>query len=357
MYYPVPDLSKAELVEGLKEHLQRERTSMVDTIEWLIYVNRYKHFISEGYYSLYDYLERGFGMTANQAFKRHTVVRQVDFFPDLMQHLRSGALSLSHIVVLAGHLTEANYEVIVPLVLGQSVVEAKRVVSAIGRDGEPTGLKPGYVLNLQISEEMRERLLRMRALFHNKGESVSFEELIDVALTEWLQRHDPVLRAQRALERREKKRLGAEVSGQDPRPDIFEDIAGAEGTERLEAATDAKERGELAAYASPLFKDIAEPSGEMVSAVDPGTGRDVAVSRNRYIPALLRHQVMARDGGQCSYISPEGVRCAARVHLEFDHKIPWSRGGGHSEENLRLLCFMHNQLAGRQLLGREVMKA
>ena len=87
MHYPVPELSKAELVEGLKELLQRERRSLLDTIEWMIYVNYYKPFIEEGYYSLCDYLERGFGMSPNQAFKRHTVVRQIDYFPDLMRHL------------------------------------------------------------------------------------------------------------------------------------------------------------------------------------------------------------------------------------------------------------------------------
>ena len=104
MYYPVPELSQDELNKGLQELLRRERTNLVDMIEWLIYVNRYKHFVREGYYALYDYLERGCGMTQNQAFKRHTVVRQVDYFPELMLHLRSGALNLSHIVAIAGHL-------------------------------------------------------------------------------------------------------------------------------------------------------------------------------------------------------------------------------------------------------------
>jgi hypothetical protein len=55
-------------------------------------------------------------------------------------------------------------------------------------------------------------------------------------------------------------------------------------------------------------------------------GRDT-----RYISADARSEVWYRDGGRC-------VICGATEYLEFDHIIPFSKGGATSVENLQLLC-------------------
>lgn len=54
-------------------------------------------------------------------------------------------------------------------------------------------------------------------------------------------------------------------------------------------------------------------------------------TNSRHIPDHVRQAVWQRDQGRC-------VRCGATSYLEFDHIIPFSKGGANTEGNVRLLC-------------------
>jgi hypothetical protein len=49
------------------------------------------------------------------------------------------------------------------------------------------------------------------------------------------------------------------------------------------------------------------------------------------VPVDIRQTVFSRDGSTC-------VLCGATERLELDHIKPWSAGGPHTVENLRVLC-------------------
>ena len=78
---------------------------------------------------------------------------------------------------------------------------------------------------------------------------------------------------------------------------------------------------------------------------------------SRHIPAAVRREVWARDGGQCAFVGANG-RCTERGFLEFHHVVPYAAGGPTTVENLRLRCRSHNayeaELYFGPLLVREV---
>lgn len=63
---------------------------------------------------------------------------------------------------------------------------------------------------------------------------------------------------------------------------------------------------------------------------------------SRSIPPGIRSEVWRRDGGACA-------ECTATEYLEFDHIIPWSRGGATSVGNLQLLCRRCNLAKGARI--------
>jgi stress response protein SCP2 len=63
---------------------------------------------------------------------------------------------------------------------------------------------------------------------------------------------------------------------------------------------------------------------------------------SRVIPQAVKAEVWRRDGGVC-------VECGGGEHLEFDHVIPFSRGGASSVNNLQLLCRRCNRAKGARI--------
>lgn len=93
------------------------------------------------------------------------------------------------------------------------------------------------------------------------------------------------------------------------------------------------------------------------TAATPSTAASPSQPKKRrpHIPHDVRREVVARDGLQCSFTTPEGQRCQARAFLEFDHELALARGGPDTVENLRLFCTRHNMLHAEQDFGADMI--
>lgn len=75
-----------------------------------------------------------------------------------------------------------------------------------------------------------------------------------------------------------------------------------------------------------------------------------AKARTRYIPASIKNRIRLRADHRCEFPG-----CTERRHLEFEHIIPYSLGGTHTVENLKLYCRSHNQRSAIKTLGLQKM--
>jgi hypothetical protein len=80
----------------------------------------------------------------------------------------------------------------------------------------------------------------------------------------------------------------------------------------------------------------------------PEVPEEMITPESREIPAAVKREVWRRDEGRCTY-EHAGRRCSSRYALQFDHLVPYSHGGAHAVDNIRLLCRAHHRMKSREM--------
>tara|TARA_R100000789_G_C3017071_1_gene152681 strand:- start:1861 stop:2355 length:495 start_codon:yes stop_codon:yes gene_type:complete len=76
-------------------------------------------------------------------------------------------------------------------------------------------------------------------------------------------------------------------------------------------------------YSAFKFEALKEPEKEILT--------NPTKNKTRRISQKVKNQVWNRDNGKC-------VECGSNEKLEFDHIIPFSKGGSNTYRNIQLLC-------------------
>ncbi|WP_449658163.1 HNH endonuclease [Anaeromyxobacter paludicola] len=412
-------LGAFDLARRLRELAGDERNVQADFLLHLDAFDRHRAYLDAGHASLWEFCLKALHLREGAAGRRIGAMRVLRRFPALEEALRDGRLCLSTLGLLGPVLTEGNREEMLARAAFQTRAEVERLIAsiqprpapkdgirrvpgplqrvagaeeAIGAPGQAPEVAAGAATalpaeepppgdaprDLRPSDESRagseplalstpapstlshDRPASRPELRPVSEESYSLRLTLDAAFKGELDQLRQLLshklpNGDLAAVLREAVRCAIEKHGKRRGAVAPKKVrAQAKGTGKKEGSAEGiEERGTTA-------KDRAAPAAPRAHALAAGpetggTARDRQRRARRAIPAALRREVWARDGGQCAWRGEDGRRCESRWQLELDHVIPVALGGATTADNLRLACRAHNILSAERAFGREHM--
>ena len=296
-------MNKSELHKKALAIAQKYRRCEIELVEILEQVDRLKICYQHGCNSTYQYAVQILGLSEAVASIFITVSRKAREVPSLKSSIANGQVTVSKACKMTSVLNRQNSDYWLEFAKNKSTRALERQVAmasprktlrdrvkyvpsqevpAAAVKGLPPKSAPRVQLQMGLSEKQMLQLRRAQEVLSQKRQrAVGLDEVLEAMSKLYLEKHDPVLKAQRQ-----------------------------------------KVRGTL---------HVKDKSPQSVK------GR---VS----IPATIKHQVYIESEGRCSYINAQGKRCQSRTFLQIHHDKPVARGGGNEPSNLSLLCAGHHRV-------------
>lgn len=296
-------LSDHELI-ARTEHLVEQERQIVQVLIWhLQEIQDRKLFLAMEYTSMYECLIGHFKMSDTTAYGRIKVLKVMEDIPQVSESLKNGELNISSIA-LAHSFIEKHQKVTGEELSQNDKVElmeslknktTSEVKELLARCNPETALPYDEIRPLTeshsqmrstVSKELLTKMEYLKSLISHEEIHPTHEELLLKAFDALIEK----IEKQKGLYQSQTK-----VSAPKPK-----DIEANTSTHRLTDGT------------------------------------------SRYISRNIKRFVFKRAQGRCEHIHTSGARCSSQFQTQFDHVIPFSKGGGTTLENIQLLCRVHN---------------
>jgi hypothetical protein len=355
-------LDSATLARRLHDLAGDERRVQVDFLLHLDEFDRRQAFLALGFGSLWGWCLEVLHLREGAAGRRIGAMRVLRRFPRLEAPLRDGRLCLSTASLLGQVLTDDNLEELVARAAFRTKAEVEELVVSIRPKAAPQeGIRKivGSTAHAATSPlPLAAPAPSMRAIIGSMG-SRPPNDMIPSNSTA-----APAATPDEA--RPETTRTPAEVdaiSRDRWSLRVTLDATLKDDIETLKALLSHKlPDGDLGEVLREAVRCGIEKHGKRRGAVAPArSGRSPKPMPARTpewtgrVPASVRRDVWARDGGQCTFVAADERRCDCRWQLQFDHVDSAALGGPPTVENLRLRCRMHNLFHAEQIFGRAHM--
>jgi hypothetical protein len=284
------------------------RRTEIDLIQALQEVDQTKLYRKLNHSSLFKYAVEELGLSEATAYCFIGVARKGRDVPELMNAVKQRKISASKANRIVSSLTKDNAQELIEFAVahssGQIDAEMARRDPKAARKNKVKYLSQDLAqVEITLSRITLEKLKRAQELEGSAGLSHALDAVLDV----YLKQKDPVMKAERALNRGLKNQTG-----------------------------------------TPVAKSVPAPSStrELCSS-------RVNRSRRVSLTAGQKHQVIARDQGRCTHIGHDGKRCETERWLHIHHVKPVSLGGTNDPANLTTLCSFHHDLVHQLSLPLE----
>lgn len=289
-------MTDKQLNTSLEIHIKREKEETLVVLKHLLVVDARRMYADLGFSSLFSYLTDHWGYTRAEAYVRICALRLMKEVKGVTEKMEKGSLSLTNAKELNEKMRQAEEKT------GKVLSEEKKADLLEKVEGKSTR---------EVTQLLEKELFPERPVSLKKKLVLSLEEDLYAQL------------------QRVKMKLG--LSSEE---ELLKTLLG-EKEAALEQKVEKLERVRKE-------KEVENEEGSRPS---------------RYIRVKVKNEVLPEADYRCEFISPiTGKRCEERRGLQFDHCRPFGLGGGNGKENIRVLCFSHNQRYAIRIYGLKKME-
>jgi hypothetical protein len=303
-------LSDSALHDVAMSAAQNHKTAEAKLVSVLEIVEQKQIYLEFGIVSLYKYCVEILDLSKGVSYELVAVIHKGKEVPAIKEAVKRGEISLSKAKKICSVITLEDQNQWLEL----AKVETSRVIEKCVALARPEKTVESAVyktedrlqFQLGVSEEWLTDLATVKNLLAQKHKSaVSSEEALHALMKDFIQKNDPVRKAERALERASKRNKAPNSPNQQ-----------CPGTAEAE------------------LSDSLTPNS--ASPTDPLKRR-----KRQNIKRITLHAVSIRDRNQCTYVGTHG-RCGEKRWLDIHHVLPVADGGNDDPENLTTLCRRHH---------------
>ena len=317
----VVNIENNERIEKLKSLVRTERKITAEIIEAITEIDRLRLYLDYGHTSMFSFLTKEIGYTPASAQRRIDVARLSIEIPDLKNDLKSGAINLSQVSMMAQAVRQKQKEEpgikvtttmkkdLLEHIHSKDLIETEKTLSQsldlnLQLHEKKRHQKDSSVrIELTLSEEQMNQLERVKELISHQNPNPSMAELIDFLAKSYLKAKDPIV-----------KRV--------------------------------KESNVTSAPVARLrhSKDIELEDKSVESKCEKIMENKIMENKRKHIPNKVKQEIFKKD--QCCQWKDLRTNriCGSKFQLQIDHKESRWRGGGNEKENLQVLCSIHNKL-------------
>ena len=369
-------LSDQDLLARIESLAGTEREATAQLVGHLAALElRPSLYAAQGYGSLFGYCIGALSISEDAACSRISAARACRRFPIILDHLASGALTLTSVRLLAPHLTAENHEAVV----ARAMNKARAAIEALVAELAPRPDVPSAVRRLpepataRSSAAPTKRDVAMAAtLIDFSGNDSPSAAAIDqdngreqrsATASASVPLHPqarPIVKALATHRYRVQFTIGQEAYEQLRqvqtllRREIPNGDPGAIFERALALLAKEVEKARLGRPSKPRRPSDAPPRRRVYETrIRLETDKPAPSNgpSSRHITKAVKRAVWQRDGGQCAFVSPSGRRCAERSFLELHHIHPYALEGPATLGNISLRCRRHNQHEAELVFG------
>jgi len=319
------------------KRLKQNESELIELLQEMDQLMGYKLL---GYASLWEYAVKALEMTEGQASAYITVSRKALEVRALDAALKSGELSVSKAKRVTALIHPGN---------AKEWIEKAKNLTQNELDRE----RWRFTSNDHLNPEMRARMQASGGQLYRVTLAVSGEflnmldeaqELLEIGsreialekvLADYLDKHDPVRRAERAAKKRKAHNVGSELPTEEP-AQVGGEQSSKNQNQRISKTSDST-------FLRNEDDKSTNPGNSSESALGWRENKRFKKAKSN-IPRRIINQVHLRDRGRCQYRLPSGQLCQSRRGIHVHHLVPRIAGGRNEPENLLTLCASHHRL-------------